>query len=205
MGKRNCLWHAKAIALSGRFSIATIALIVHVSERQVKRLFAAKAQGGAAGDKPAKSAAREMLEAIVEPAPIYAPAAPRRVEAVAALAGGATIAETAQQLGCTRAQVDRMRDSAALAGEVEPPPDATAAERARSAADRRERCDGHLADLVEAYGLPPIDGDGRPFLPTAARPTTRLRFAVEEGPMPIAGGYAGSGASSPAAACAELG
>jgi DNA-binding NarL/FixJ family response regulator len=248
MAKRNGLWHAEAMELAKRYSPATIALIVHVSERQVRRLLAANARGGAASDQKTptenavdllptspsapdspsgaenkarqevdgaagrgsegaatvKSAARDLLEAIVEPSPVYAPAAPRRAEAVAALAGGATITETARQLGCTRAQVDRMRDSAALGGEIAPPAPADDGDKVAMAAKRR--CDAHLADLVAVYGAPAIDAVGRPLLPRAARCPTRRRAALEEGPMPIAAaGYQGSGASSPAAACVDLG
>jgi hypothetical protein len=184
MAKRNGLWHAEAMALADRYSPATIALIVHVSERHVRRLLAANLRGGAASDQRAP---REMLEAIIEPTPVYAPAAPRRAEAVAALAGGASVAATSRQLGCTRAQVDRMRDSAVLAGDLEPPND-DGAPRAKQDAERR--CAAHLADLVAVYG-----------------PRSPFEYAIAPGPARFVahGGYQGSGGSSPAAACADVG
>ena len=43
MGKRNGLWHKEALALADRHSPTTIALIVHVSVSQVRRLLASAA------------------------------------------------------------------------------------------------------------------------------------------------------------------
>ncbi|MGA2491872.1 MAG: helix-turn-helix domain-containing protein [Roseiarcus sp.] len=222
MAKRNGLWHAEAMALAGH-SPATIALIVHVSERQVRRLLAAASRGGAASDQRApteaaiskslrdaadagacepapaavKSAARELLEAIIEPAPIYPAAAPRRVGAVALIGDGASLAEAARQLGCGRSQVERIRDNAVLAGELEPPTPEDAGEKTVAAA--KKRCDAHLADLVAVYGAPRLGDDGQPRSP--------FELPIRPGPARFVphGGFTGSGSSSPAAACADLG
>ena len=205
MGKRNGLWHEEALALADRYSPATIALIVHVSERQVRNLLAGNLRGAAVvkpisapaetivaeiateGDATVKSAARALLESIVEPHQAYEKPAPRRAEAVAALAGGATVTEAARQLGCRRESIVRMRDSAALAGEIAPPADddhVTATKKAKRG------CDAHLADLIAVYG-----------------PHSPFELPIPPGPARFIshGGYQGSGSSSPAAACADIG
>jgi hypothetical protein len=248
MAKRNGLWHAAAMELAKRYSPATITLIVHVSERQVRRLLAANSRGGAASEHraPVAQASAPLLrhsapstscepvvsepdglsrgEAGLRPraqraldspsgsegdvgkrstvlpaeAPDPTAVAPRRAEAVALLADGQSLGAVQRQLGCTRAQVDRMRDSAVLAGEIEPPPPDDGGDKAAAAAKRR--CDAHLADLVAVYGAPGEFDKGRP-------PKDRIELPIAAGPARHVahGGYSGSGSSSPAAACADLG
>lgn len=123
MGKRNGLWHAKALSLAPFHPVPTIARMCGVSERQVRRVLSEKAA------------------------------------------------------------------QAAAAPESEPRDPVEVAEEAREA-DREKRCKGHLDDLQAVYG-----------------PRSPFELCIPAGPATFVrgGGYGGSSASSPAAACAELG